>query len=245
VLDPLGMDSSWFPQRWPADDTPVVTGYQLDEEGDFRPAPAQVGTVRAATGLWTTTADLLRFGLGWSSLLPGELASEALRPRTSPLNDTMATWGLGWRVNQTLGVAGHAEPQPRHLRFAGHASRQPPDPRRHDQPQHSHRAGQRTGGPGDRRRSGAGELKVIQTGQRFAVLVPSAMGYARLPSLSRQRCTANVRKPAQTNHVDTPQNTKFAGGSRLSPARRGLPVSANTRGLDAIAGWYLAPPVSL
>lgn len=108
VLDPLGMGSSWFPARWPADGTPVVTGYQLDKEGAFRPAPAQVGTVRAATGLWTTTADLLRFGLGWSSLLPGELASEALRPQTSPLDGRGAVWGLGWRVNQTLGVAGQA-----------------------------------------------------------------------------------------------------------------------------------------
>jgi CubicO group peptidase (beta-lactamase class C family) len=108
VLDPLRMGSSWFPQRWPADGTPVVTGYQLNEEGGFRPAPAQVGTVRAATGLWTTAADLLRFGLGWSSLLPDELASEALRPQTAPLDGRAATWGLGWRVNQTLGVAGHA-----------------------------------------------------------------------------------------------------------------------------------------
>jgi CubicO group peptidase (beta-lactamase class C family) len=108
VLNPLGMGSSWFPQRWPTDGTPVVTGYQLDQEGAFRPAPALVGTVRAATGLWTTTADLLRFGLGWSSLLPGELASEALRSQTSPLDGTMPRWGLGWRVNQTLGVAGHA-----------------------------------------------------------------------------------------------------------------------------------------
>jgi hypothetical protein len=40
----------------------------------FVPAPAKVATVPAVLGLWTTAADLVRFALGWSSLLPAPLA---------------------------------------------------------------------------------------------------------------------------------------------------------------------------
>jgi hypothetical protein len=46
-----------------------------------------------AAGLWTTAADLVKFGTGWSSLLPAGLAGEALRPQVP------GHVGLGWRLN--------------------------------------------------------------------------------------------------------------------------------------------------
>jgi len=108
VLGPLGMTGSWFPDRWPAPEEQAVTGYELNQEGAFRPAPTAVGTVQAALGLWATAADLVRFGQGWSALLPAELAREALRPQVRPDGDSMPAVGLGWRVNESLGVAGQA-----------------------------------------------------------------------------------------------------------------------------------------
>lgn len=108
VLGPLGMSSSWFPACSPETGARAVTGYELNKEGSFRPALAEVATVAAALGLWTTAADLVRFGLGWSSLLPAALAREALQPQARPLGDTMPAAGLGWRINESLGVAGHA-----------------------------------------------------------------------------------------------------------------------------------------
>ena len=81
VLDPLGMTGSSFPERWPAADERAVGCHLLDASGSFVPAPAKVAPVPAALGLWTTAADLVRFGLGWSALLPAPLAEEAMRPR--------------------------------------------------------------------------------------------------------------------------------------------------------------------
>jgi CubicO group peptidase (beta-lactamase class C family) len=78
----------------------------LNEEGSFRPAPAQVGTVQAALGLWATAGDLVRFGMGWHSLLPAALAREALRPQVWPRGETMPAFGLGWIINESLGAAG-------------------------------------------------------------------------------------------------------------------------------------------
>jgi CubicO group peptidase (beta-lactamase class C family) len=74
VLDPLGMTGSSFPERWPAADGRTVGCHMLDVDGVFVPAPAKVATVPAVLGLWTTAADLVRFALGWSSLLPAPLA---------------------------------------------------------------------------------------------------------------------------------------------------------------------------
>jgi hypothetical protein len=51
VLRPLGMSSSWFPVRWPESSARAVTGYRLNADGTFHPAPAEVGTVPAALGL--------------------------------------------------------------------------------------------------------------------------------------------------------------------------------------------------
>jgi len=107
VLDPLGMSGSSFPERWPAAGERAVGGHRLDDGGAFVPAPAEVGTVPAALGLWTTAADLIRFALGWSALLPAPLAEEALRPVARPRTSSEVAIGFGWRINESRGVAGH------------------------------------------------------------------------------------------------------------------------------------------
>jgi len=107
VLDPLGMSGSSFPERWPAADGRAVGGYRLDAGGAFVPAPAEVGTIPAALGLWTTAADLIRFALGWSTLLPAPLAEEALRPLAHPRPSSEVAIGFGWRINESRGAAGH------------------------------------------------------------------------------------------------------------------------------------------
>lgn len=105
VLEPLGMTSSSFPERWPAADERAVGCHYLDVDGAFVPAPAKVATVPAALGLWTTADDLVRFGLGWSSLLPAPLAEEAMRPLARPHASSQGGIGLGWQVNESRGVA--------------------------------------------------------------------------------------------------------------------------------------------
>ena len=108
VLDPLGMSGSSFPERWPAADDLVVGGYRVDTDGAFVPAPAAVGTVPAALGLRTTAADLIRFALGWSTLLPAPLAEEAMRPLVRRSASSEVAVGLGWQINESRGVAGQA-----------------------------------------------------------------------------------------------------------------------------------------
>jgi CubicO group peptidase (beta-lactamase class C family) len=105
VLGPLGMSGSSFPATWPA--TGAVTGYLLAGDGSFEPARAKVCTLPAAGGLWTTAADLVRFGLSWASLLPAALAAEALRPQVDR-DFTGAQMGLGWLLNEPKDVCGHA-----------------------------------------------------------------------------------------------------------------------------------------
>ena len=107
VLDPLGMNGSSFPERWPAAGERAVSGHRLDDGGAFVPAPAEVGTVPAALGLWTTAADLIRFALGWSALLPAPLTEEALRPAARPRPSSEVAIGFGWRINESRGAAGH------------------------------------------------------------------------------------------------------------------------------------------
>ena len=95
VLDPLGLRDSSFPAR-PSDVGPgAVTSYNLTLQGMFEPLPALVSTLQAVAGLWSTGADLVRLGLGWSSLLPGSLAHEALT-------------GLGWLIGPRGDIAAHA-----------------------------------------------------------------------------------------------------------------------------------------
>jgi CubicO group peptidase (beta-lactamase class C family) len=105
VLDPLGMSGSSFPARWPAADERAVGCHTLDPSGAFVPAPAKVATVPAALGLWTTAADLVRFGLGWTTLLTAPLAEEAIRPLARPSASSEGGFGLGWQINESRGVA--------------------------------------------------------------------------------------------------------------------------------------------
>jgi CubicO group peptidase (beta-lactamase class C family) len=107
VLEPLGMTSSWFPASWPAAGSEAITGYYVQEDSSFSPTPTTVSTVPALAGLWATAADLVRFGAGWSSLLPPALADEALRPHAGPDSHPVRT-GFGWMINESLGVAGAA-----------------------------------------------------------------------------------------------------------------------------------------
>ncbi|MCI2422539.1 beta-lactamase family protein [Saccharopolyspora sp. K220] len=105
VLEPLGMTNSWFPHSCPA--TEVVTGHRLTDEGVFEREPTQVSIVPAAGGLWTTAADLVRFGLAWSSLLPDALAREALRPQAERNDGPGGQAGLGWMLVLPKDIAGH------------------------------------------------------------------------------------------------------------------------------------------
>jgi CubicO group peptidase (beta-lactamase class C family) len=104
VLEPLGMSDSSFPAR-SADVGPrAVTGYDVTPEGTFVPLPAQVCTLPAAGGLWATAADIVRLGTGWSSLLPGTLASDALAPGPGPDPDGGRA-ALGWFVGSRGDIA--------------------------------------------------------------------------------------------------------------------------------------------
>ena len=106
VLDPLGMRDSRFPAR-PADIGPgAVTGYTVTVDGVFEPFPPQVSTVPAIAGLWSTGADLVRLGTGWSSLLPAALAREALAVQAGPGPGGLWT-GLGWLLTSGDQTAVH------------------------------------------------------------------------------------------------------------------------------------------
>ena len=111
VLDPLKLTDSSFPARAP-DINPetgprAVTGYHLTLDGRFEPVPARIPTLQAVAGLWSTGADLVRLGLGWSSLLPEALAHEALTPQAGP-GQGGARAGLGWLITPRGDVATHA-----------------------------------------------------------------------------------------------------------------------------------------
>jgi CubicO group peptidase (beta-lactamase class C family) len=105
VLNPLLLKDSSFPARVPHINS--VTGYDLTLEGKFEPVPARIPTLQAVAGLWSTGADLVHLGLGWSSLLPGALAHEALNPQTEPGPGGVRT-GLGWIIAPHGDVATHA-----------------------------------------------------------------------------------------------------------------------------------------
>ncbi len=107
VLDPLGMRDSRFPAR-PADIGPgAVTGFTVTADGAFEPFPPQVATVPAIARLWSTGADLVRLGTGWSSLLPAALAREALTVQAGPGPGGLRT-GLGWLLATGDQTAVHA-----------------------------------------------------------------------------------------------------------------------------------------
>lgn len=104
VLRPLGLAGSFFPARWPEQD--VVTGYRLDDDGRFQRATAQICVIPAMGGLWSTVADLSRFGATWTSLLPADLAAEALRPQPASGSTPGPRFGLGWPLRPDGSVAG-------------------------------------------------------------------------------------------------------------------------------------------
>ena len=63
--------------------------------------------LQSAGGLWSTGPDLVRFGSGWRTLLPGELAEQALRPQASQ-RDAAEEIGLGCGLRRPMDAAGHA-----------------------------------------------------------------------------------------------------------------------------------------
>ena len=105
VLEPLGMSDSSFPGSWPGTDPDAVTGYQVSRDMTFAPAPAVVCAIPAAGGMWTTAADLVRFGAMWSTLLPEALAREALRPQAARGPGGLHI-GHGWPIGQHGDIAG-------------------------------------------------------------------------------------------------------------------------------------------
>ena len=111
VLDPLKLTDSSFPARAadisPGFGPPAITSYNLTFGGRFEPVPARMHTLQAVAGLWSTGADLVRLGLGWSSLLPEALAHEALAPQTDQGSGGSRV-GLGWVIPPPGDVATHA-----------------------------------------------------------------------------------------------------------------------------------------
>ncbi len=106
VLEPLGMAESWFPARAPVSPD-AARGYRLERDGSFVPEPPPMFALQSAGGLWSTGPDLVRFGSGWRTLLPGGLAEQALRPHAQQY-DSAAEIGLGWLLNRPDDAAGHA-----------------------------------------------------------------------------------------------------------------------------------------
>ena len=111
VLEPLHLDDSSFPARAteinPGIGPRAVTCYNLTLQGVFEEIPARIPTLQAVAGLWSTGADLVRLGLGWSSLLPEALAHEALAPQSGP-GPGGGRIGLGWIITPRGDVASHA-----------------------------------------------------------------------------------------------------------------------------------------
>jgi CubicO group peptidase (beta-lactamase class C family) len=104
VLEPLGMTASSFPTSHPGGE---VVGHETDEEGKVRAAPRVVPAVPAAGGLWSTAHDLLRLATEWASVLPAEIAEQAITPQAD--RGSGASIGLGFLVAPSEPkVIGHA-----------------------------------------------------------------------------------------------------------------------------------------
>ena len=145
VLEPLGMADSWFPAQAPVPPD-AARGYRLERDGSFVPEPPPVFALQSAGGLWSTGPDLVRFGSGWRTLLPGELAEQALRPQV-PQHDSAAEIGLGWLLRRPMDVAGQAGAGPGFVGLADHAPEHGPHQRRADQPAGPRRADERRADP--------------------------------------------------------------------------------------------------
>ena len=84
------------PGRLADEDPDAVTGYELEPDGTFVPDLDDVTAIQLAAGLWTTAADLVRFGTGWSSRCPTCSPARrsgrrpVLRPRLAPPQEPMA-----------------------------------------------------------------------------------------------------------------------------------------------------------
>lgn len=107
VLAPLRMRDSSFPMRVAEIGPGAVTGYGVAPEGTFTALPTRICTLPAVAGLWSTGADLVRLGVGWSSLLPETLVREALTPQTVPAAGG-ARAGLGWLFPRDPDIAMHS-----------------------------------------------------------------------------------------------------------------------------------------
>jgi CubicO group peptidase (beta-lactamase class C family) len=107
VLDPLGMRDSRFPARAADIGADAVTGYTVTPDGAFSAATAQVSTVPAVAGLWSTGADLVRLGTAWPSLLPAALARQALTVQAEP-GPSGYRIGLGWLLGAGDDTAVHS-----------------------------------------------------------------------------------------------------------------------------------------
>ncbi len=62
----------------------------------------------AVAGLWSTGADLVRLGTGWSSLLPAALAAEALTVQAIAPGPAGYRVGLGWLLGPGGDTAVHS-----------------------------------------------------------------------------------------------------------------------------------------
>jgi CubicO group peptidase (beta-lactamase class C family) len=61
----------------------------------------------AEGGLWTTAADLARFAVSWRSVLPDELAREAVTAQAAAGRPGPGHIGLGWNLGPGSRAAGH------------------------------------------------------------------------------------------------------------------------------------------
>src|SRR3984957_15851238 len=107
VLEPLGLASSSYPARSADLGPDAVTGYNANPDGTFTPVQEVICTIPAAGGLGGTAPDTVRLGTGWSTLLPPQLAREAVTPQTAPTPSGLRM-GLGWLVSGRGGLAVHA-----------------------------------------------------------------------------------------------------------------------------------------
>ena len=111
VLEPLGLAGSSFPARTADLGPDAVTGYTVTPDGALAGVPAVICVMPAVGGLWCTAADLVRLGTGWPSLLPAELAREAVRPQTGPVAGGYRV-GLGWVIGPGDDLALHGGAAP-------------------------------------------------------------------------------------------------------------------------------------